>query len=155
MRRADVVALGQAFVAQGWSARLAVLERYWAEQTAGMRAVFVARDSTRVLGYLTRVPQAAHGPFAGQLPELVDFNVFGPYQRQGVGTALMTAAEAGAGPRISLGVGLHAGYGAAQRLRGYVPDGSGLWYRNAPLARGAVCVNDDLVLYLVKEMQEG
>lgn len=32
---------------------------------------------------------------------------------------------------VCLGVGLHSGYGAAQRmyvLRGYVPDGSGVWY---------------------------
>lgn len=32
---------------------------------------------------------------------------------------------------ICLGVGLHYGYGAAQRMyvkRGYIPDGSGVWF---------------------------
>ena len=35
-----------------------------------------------------------------------------------------------------LGVGLHPGYGAAQRLyikQGYVPDGSGVWFQNKQL----------------------
>lgn len=32
---------------------------------------------------------------------------------------------------VYLGVGLHSGYGSAQRMyvkRGYIPDGSGVWY---------------------------
>ena len=49
---------------------------------------------------------------------------------RGVGSALMDAVEALAAvtsDTVCLGVGLHSGYGAAQRmyvLRGYVPDGS-------------------------------
>lgn len=34
---------------------------------------------------------------------------------------------------VCIGVGLHAGYGSAQRMyvkRGYIPDGSGVWYRD-------------------------
>lgn len=54
-----------------------------------------------------------------------------------------------------LGVGLHSGYGSAQRMyikRGYIPDGSGVWYNNMLLEQNAQCRNDDdLVLYLIKE----
>ena len=57
---------------------------------------------------------------------------------------------------ICLGVGLHSGYGTAQRLyvkRGYVFDGSGLWYRDKPLEQYAPCAADDgLVLYLSKKL---
>ena len=58
---------------------------------------------------------------------------------------------------VCIGVGMYPGYGAAQRLyvkRGYVPDGSGLWYRDRPLAPMAPCANDDdLVLHLSKKLQ--
>lgn len=43
----------------------------------------------------------------------------------------MEALAAETSDTVCLGVGLHSGYGAAQRmyvLRGYVPDGSGVWY---------------------------
>ena len=53
-----------------------------------------------------------------------------------------------------LGVGLHSGYGGAQRLyakRGYLPDGSGVWYRDAVCEPYTICRNDDdLTLYLSK-----
>ena len=52
-------------------------------------------------------------------------------------------------------VGLHKGYGPAQRLyikRGYIPDGSGLWFNNEALAPYTPCENsDDLVLYFSKK----
>jgi hypothetical protein len=55
-----------------------------------------------------------------------------------------------------LGVGMDAGYGAAQRLyvrRGYVPDGLGLTTHNQPAKWGdTVRVGDDLVLYFVKQL---
>lgn len=54
------------------------------------------------------------------------------------------------------GVGLHSGYGAAQRmyvLRGYVPDGSGVWYEGRVWDQYAPCVNDDeLNLFLSKKL---
>ena len=58
--------------------------------------------------------------------------------------------------RVYLGVGLHAGYGSAQRMyvkRGYVPDGTGAWYDGAVCPPYADCRNDDdLVLYLSKSL---
>ena len=57
---------------------------------------------------------------------------------------------------VCLGVGLHSGYGAAQRmyvLRGYVPDGSGGWYEGRVWDQYAPCVNDDeLNLFLSKKL---
>ncbi len=57
--------------------------------------------------------------------------------------------------RVYLGVGLHSGYGMAQRLyaqRGYIPDGSGVWYGAKVCEPYTSCRNDDdLNLYLVKE----
>lgn len=49
------------------------------------------------------------------------------------------------------------GIGTAQRmyvLRGYVPDGSGVWYEGHVLEQYVPCVNDDeLVLYLSKKLK--
>jgi hypothetical protein len=71
----------------------------------------------------------------------------------------MDAAESEAAliaGRVCLAVGLHSGYGPAQRMyikRGYVPDGSGVWYKGRQLEQYAPCVNDDdLLLYLSKEL---
>ena len=58
---------------------------------------------------------------------------------------------------MTLVVGLHHGYGAAQRLyikSGFIPDGSGVWYNNQLLAAYAPCENNDgLVLYLSKKVK--
>ena len=87
----------------------------------------------------------------------MDFGVLEKYRKNGIGTRLMDVAEQLArayGPAVCLGVGLHSGYGGAQRLyakRGYLPDGSGVWYRDAVCEPYASCRNDDdLILYLSK-----
>jgi hypothetical protein len=55
---------------------------------------------------------------------------------------------------VGIGVGLHPGYNAAQRmyvLRGYAPDGQGVAYDTRYVAEGElVRFDDDLVLYLTK-----
>ena len=91
------------------------------------------------------------------MPEIVDFAVLEKFQRRGIGGKLMDAAEKCAASRcdrVYLGVGLHSGYGSAQRMyvqRGYIPDGSGVWYQDRVHEQYAPCVNDDdLVLYLLK-----
>ena len=96
-------------------------------------------------------------PFAEIYPELSDFNVFEPFQNQGIGNLLMEEAEKRVkhiSDKVTLGVGLHSGYGPAQRLyikRDYIPDGSGVWYQNHQPAMNAVCEDiGDLVLYLSK-----
>ncbi len=58
---------------------------------------------------------------------------------------------------VFLAVGVHSGYGPAQRIyvkRGYLPDGSGVWYKNKVLDQYAPCVNDDeLLLFLSKSFR--
>ena len=105
-------------------------------------------------------PNSKWGAFANMgLPEIIDFGVLEKYRHLGIGTKLMDAAEkiaAKYAKRVYLGVGLHRGYGNAQRLyakRGYVPAGCGVWYKNTICPPYAECKNDDeLVLYLVKEL---
>ena len=58
---------------------------------------------------------------------------------------------------MTIGVGLHSGYGSAQRMyvkRGFVPDGSGVWFRDKPAQPyGQVENGDDLVLYFAKRLR--
>lgn len=81
------------------------------------------------------------------------------FRERGVGSRLMDAAETIAAryaDTVYLGVGLHSGYGAAQRMyvkRGYIPDGSGVWYKDRVCESYTPCENDDdLVLYLSKRL---
>lgn len=57
---------------------------------------------------------------------------------------------------VSLSVGLHYGYGSAQRMyvkRGYIPDGTGVWYKGKQLEQYTECVNDDdLFLNFTKQL---
>ena len=160
MIESDIKHLSQGFINQGWPGREEILARYFLEQESGEREVLVAEIDGAVAGYITILPSAKHGPFASIYPELSDFNVFEPFRNKGIGNRLLEKAEQGVkrfSGKVCLGVGLHLGYGPAQRLyikRGYIPDGTGVWYRNKPLEMGASCQNDDdLVLYLSKDLQ--
>ena len=160
MQEYDIKNLSQGFISQGWPGREEILARYFLEQESGEREVLVAEIDGVVAGYITILPSAKHGPFAEVYPELSDFNVFEPFRNQGVGNQLLEEAEKRVkliSNKVTLGVGLHLGYGPAQRLyikRGYIPDGSGVWYRNQPLEMNATIQNnDDLVLYLSKEFE--
>ena len=160
MQESDIKYLSRGFIRQGWPSREEVLTRYFEEQESGEREVLVAEVEGAVAGYITILPSAKHGPFAEVYPELSDFNVFEPFRNQGVGSQLLEEAEKRVelvSIKVSLGVGLHSGYGPAQRLyikRGYIPDGTGVWYRNQPLEMNATSQNnDDLVLYLSKEFE--
>ena len=160
MQEYDIKNLSQGFISQGWPGREEILARYFLEQKSKEREVLVAEIDGVVAGYITILPSAKHGPFAEVYPELSDFNVFEPFRNQGVGNQLLEEAEKRVkliSNKVTLGVGLHLGYGPAQRLyirRGYIPDGSGVWYRNQPLEMNATIQNnDDLVLYLSKEFE--
>ena len=160
MQESDIKDLSRGFISQGWPSRGEVLARYFLEQESGEREVLVAGIDGAVAGYITILPSAKHGPFAEVYPELSDFNVFEPFRNQGVGNQLLEEAEKRVkliSDKVTLGVGLHSGYGPAQRLyikRGYIPDGSGVWYRNQPLEMNATIQNnDDLVLYLSKKFE--
>ena len=160
MQESDIKDLSRGFISQGWPSREEILARYFLEQESGEREVLVAEVESAVAGYVTILPSAKHGPFAEVYPELSDFNVFEPFRNQGIGNQLLEEAEKRVkfvSSKVTLGVGLHLGYGPAQRLyirRGYIPDGTGVWYRNKLLEMGASCQNDnDLVLYLSKDLQ--
>ena len=159
MQTSDVKELSQGFINQGWPGREEILTRYFKEQESGEREVLVAEVEGAVAGYITILPSAKHGPFAEIYPELSDFNVFEPFQNQGIGNLLMEESEKRVrliSDKVTLGVGLHSGYGPAQRLyikRGYIPDGTGVWYQNHQPAMNAVCEDiGDLVLYLSKDL---
>lgn len=158
MEPLDAAALGLAFADQHKPREQ--FERYYSEQLRGARRVIIAVKAGETAGYVTLLPEAATGPFQGMcIPEIADFNVLKPFQRQGIGKAMMDVVEGLASEtcdRVSLGVGLHSGYGTAQRMyvkRGYIPDGSGVWYRDRQLTPYTACVNDDdLVLYMMKAL---
>lgn len=159
MQTSDVKELSQGFINQGWPGREEILARYFLEQECREREVLVAEVGGTLAGYITILPCAKQGPFAGMAPELSDFNVFEPFQNQGIGNFLMEEAENRVklfSDTVTLGVGLHSDYGPAQRLyikRGYIPDGSGVWYRNHRPAMDATCEDiGDLVLYLSKDL---
>lgn len=158
----DAEALAAAERAQGWvHASAEKYLRHMADRDAGLCAALTAQLDGEPVGYLHVYWNPEHGPFAGKgIPELTDFGVLEKARRQGVGTKLMDAAERLAAARsdsVSLGVGLHFGYGAAQRmyvLRGYVPDGSGVWYQNRVWPQYEnFCNDDDLVLYMIKPVR--
>ena len=146
-------------LSHGWHSQIEVYEKYYYEQEQSARYVFVAMYDGKFAGYTTLRLQATAGPFANKgIPEISDFNVFVQYRRRGIGNKILDVAEKtalGLHKMVSLGVGLHAGYGAAQRMyvkRGYIPDGSGVWYRDRLLEPYSDCCNDDdLVLYFSKQ----
>ena len=159
MQESDIKELSRGFISQGWPGREEILARYFLEQECGEREVLVAEVEGALAGYITILPCAKQGPFAGMDPELSDFNVFEPFQNQGIGNLLMEEAEKRVkliSDKVTLGVGLHSGYGPAQRLyikRGYIPDGTGVWYQNHQPAMNAVCEDiGELVLYLSKNL---
>lgn len=159
MIESDIKHLSQGFINQGWPGREEILTRYFKEQESGEREVLIADLTSAVAGYITILPDAKQGPFAGMAPELSDFNVFEPFQNQGIGNLLLEEAEKRVrliSDKVTLGVGLHSGYGPAQRLyikRGYIPDGTGVWYQNHQPAMNAVCEDiGELVLYLSKNL---
>jgi len=83
------------------------------------------------------------------------------YRRRGIATRLLDRAEAEVAPRssaVGIGVGLHPGYNAAQRLyvkRGYIPDARGITYRECFVDEGAsVGLDDDLLMHFTKQLRE-
>ncbi len=160
MIESDISEFPDEFKKQGWHKPISQYRTYYQEQQEGLRKVFVAETDGHAAGYATLLSQDDSGPFKDKhIPVIKDFNVLEKYQRKGVGTAILDAIERyvkAYSSMICLGVGLHYGYGAAQRMyvkRGYVPDGSGVWFNGERLEQYAPCENnDDLILYLSKQL---
>ena len=157
---ADAQVITECEIAQGWNQSIEKYNRRLRDQAEGIAISLVAEYNGKVVGYLNVYPNSKWGAFGNQgLPELIDFGVLEKYRCRGIGNNLMDVAEAIAAQyadKVYLGVGLHSGYGSAQRMyvkRGYVPDGTGVWYRNSICPPYSDCCNDDdLVLYMVKDL---
>ena len=149
------------FTAQGWHPDIETYRMRLADQAEGKCVALAAEYRGHPAGFVNVYLSVKEGPFAGKgYPIIVDFNVLQKYQRKGIGSRLMDAAEQVAAQyadTVCLGVGLCESYGSAQRMyikRGYIPDGSGVWYQDRPCVQyETVCtVDDDLVLYLSKKL---
>lgn len=133
---------------------------YVAEREAGIREAWVATWDGALAGLVTLHWNPLYAGVAGKgIPEVQDLMVLPAYRRRGVATRLLDRAEHRASTRsaqIAIGVGLHPGYNAAQRLyvlRGYVPDGLGVTYDDRFVEEGEVVRFDDLlVLHLIKSL---
>ena len=158
----DAAILFSTYVSYGWHPLRETYENYYKEQEEGSRRVFIAEYQGEVKGQCSLLLHPFQGPWGGRgIPEIMDLSVFQDCRRKGIGNKLLDMAEieaSGITDRVCLAVGLHSGYGAAQRIyvkRGYIPDGSGVWYRGKVLEQYAPCVNDDdLLLFLSKKLRK-
>ena len=146
-------------IAQGWNATIDKYQMRLKHQEEGRAISLVAEYKGNIAGYNNVYINAPGGPFGNPgYPEIVDFGVLEKYRCKGIGSKLMDVAEKIASEyadMVYLGVGLYSSYGSAQRMyvkRGYIPDGSGVWYGDKVCEPYAECVNDDdLNLYLYKK----
>jgi hypothetical protein len=159
--RKDIPEIVRTFQQLGWNKPASQYERYLVQQKMKLREVYVAFVGEQFAGYLTISWESSYGPFREKnIPEIVDFNVLPKFRRMSIGTCLMDKAEreiAKVSAVAGIGVGMTADYGAAQRLyvlRGYIPDGLGLHWRNHHVQFGEeIKVDDDLGLYFTKELK--
>lgn len=156
----DAQKITDAEVAQGWHQTIDKYLMRLDHAAQGKCTALVAELAGEPVGYINVYPSSQWGPPALRgNTEIVDFGVLEKVRNRGIGTALMDAAEAIArqhGSLVYLGVGLHSGYGAAQRMyvkRGYLPDGKGAWYHDQEAAPyESYPLDDDLCLYLTKQL---
>jgi GNAT superfamily N-acetyltransferase len=149
-----------AFSKLGWDRPEGYFQHCFEAQVQEEIVFLLARRDEELLGFLKIMWQPEYTPFQEQgIPEISDLIVTPANRRQGVATRLMDRAEAiirARNPIAGLGVGLHPGYTAAQRMyvrRGYVPDGHPLTYHNEfVVERQEVRLDDELILHLVKEL---
>jgi GNAT superfamily N-acetyltransferase len=161
LEASDPLSIAAAFQNMGWNKPESQYWRYLHEQVAGTRTCFVAIVDEQFAGYVTVDWQPTYAGFADlNIPEIQDLNVLTAYRRRGIATRLLDCAEREAARRswvVGIGVGLHPGYSAAQRLyakRGYIPDGCGITYQNRFVEEGAsVVVDDDLVMHFTKQLR--
>jgi ribosomal protein S18 acetylase RimI-like enzyme len=155
----DIQNLADVFLNTVWKTPESFFKTLLDEQEISKRVVLVAYAGNELAGYVTIKWQSEYPLFAEKsIPEINDLRVLPEFRRRGVATALVDEAERRIfkrSPVAGIGVGLYPDYGPAQRmyvLRGYVPDGLGISYKNQPVRPGSdVCVDDELILYFTKE----
>ena len=162
MEEADARIFTDEETAQGWHPDISKYLTRLRDQAEGKCISLTAVYRGQPAGYINVYLEGLGGAFGGKgLPEIVDFGVLEKYRRKGIGGRLMDAAEQTAGryaDTVWLGVGLHSGYGSAQRMyvkRGFVPDGTGVWYRGKPCGQYETDIanDDELVLYLSEQLK--
>ena len=148
--------------AQGWDADISKYLTRLRDQAEGKCISLTAVYKGLPAGYVNVCLTSLGGAFSGRgFPGIVDLGVLEKYRRRGIAGRLMDAAEQIAGQyadTVWLGVGLHSGYGSAQRMyvkRGYIPDGTGVWYRGRPCEQYEIEIanDDDLVIFLSKRIR--
>lgn len=159
LKESDLDEIVLAFKDMGWNKPRTIYEAYLQDQAQNLRSVIVAKKSGKFAGYVTIKWRSDYSGFnLHNIPEISDLNVLASARNIGIGTRLIQACENMAKKRqyteIGMGVGMTADYGNAQRLYvrlGYLPDGSGLHFKNKALSYGeAFTVDDDLLLYFTK-----
>lgn len=158
----DIGEIVRGEIEQGWNASDEKYRMRLKHQQEGKCIPLVAEYYNSVVGYVNVYFHASAGPFTDKgYPEIVDFGVLEKYRNHGIGSRLMDVAEKigfELSDIICIGVGLHSGYGSAQRMyvkRGYVPDGSGVWYQDSVCEPYSNCCNDDdLVLHFSKRKEQ-
>jgi GNAT superfamily N-acetyltransferase len=157
----DPFVIAAAFAQMGWNKPEAQYRQYLSEQASGARTCLVALVDGQFAGYLTVNRRPTYPGFAKlNIPEIQDLNILLQFRRQGIASHLLDRAEAEVARHsgiVGIGVGLHPGYNAAQRLyvkRGYIPDGRGVTYRDCYVDEGLqVVLDDDLVLHFTKQLR--
>ena len=134
--------------------------QHFTEHAEGQADTFLAWVDGSLAGYLT-IRWQSNNPLFRQhnIPLIHDLLVFSQFQRQGIASHLMDAAEqliATRATQAGITVGLFDAYGRAQRLyakRGYLPDGRGACQGRRPLRQGeVVTIDHDLILWLTKDL---
>lgn len=157
----DPPRLQEQFRQIGWTKPEGYFARCVRLQNEGKIVLLLAEMDRQYVGHCKVVWEPGHPLFrANGIPETQDLNVLPHVRRRGVASQLMDEAERRIGERANLagiGFGLYRDYGPAQRmyvLRGYVPDGQGIVYKDVYVTPGdSYPVDDDLVLGLVKRLR--
>ncbi len=130
LQEGDAQVITDGEIAQGWNSE-GRLDKYLMrlkDQAEGRAIVMAAEYRGEVAGYICVYPDSKQGAFAGLgYPEIVDFGVLEKYQKRGIGSRLMDAAERTAAEyadTVYLGVGLHSGGGQMGRVPDTDEDGS-------------------------------
>ena len=140
----------------------AAREDQYFERSLEQRDIFIATWAGEPAGYVMFSPHPRYSLYKKLgIPEIQDLNVLSSFRRRGIGEAMVKHCEDLARKRgadmTGISVGLHAGFGAAQRLYvrlGYIPDGHGVTYDRDPVKPGERCaVDDNLALMMVKVLR--
>ena len=131
MEEADVKILAEEEIKQGWGDTSDKHTMRIKDMASGISVTFVSVYKGQVAGYVS-VYYDYEKLDGVSYPGVVDFGVLEKYRNNGIGTALMDAAENTAfksGGRIYLG--------------GYIPDGKGVYYNDKIAERNKEYPNDD------------